>query len=586
MTRQQKIEIWEQTERQRVRFERIYSVVFARTINRQIRRFLAAAEKNGFELELDNLRMYVTYEDMRASFFDMYLKVGRAFNKITENEIKAVTGRFETKDFEMPESVFTMNLQDFVDRVLGKKITFINQTTERWIRDQVANISSAAIRSGSTINEVTTQLQNFFKKETPNFAAYRARRIARTEIVSASNYSKNQVMETVAPAGLQKIWIADLRDLERTRLAHQDVAPVGMRDKFLVGGELLEYPGDPNGSPENIINCFPSYQKVNLDVLNLKKIFRSWFDGEIISLVDSSGKLYLSGTPNHPILTSRGWVPIKDINEFDQIIQSSTIKNKRAANFEVNNIQTSFEEVFNSFFNPSSSMRMVGGIVNFHGHIPTGDINIIDIESLLKHGTVSEIFKTIKNLLFAKPYFGLCFLFRYSLFYGAGAMKIFSSVSNGIISGFSSFLTFLKSHFASSYNIRFAGASQTNTMLLENSLNNISGNTKLFGGFFNRVRLIVKINNSTFINFGLFHKIARVNPFRNTKISKRSVVNADDLSALFNTDTGKIEFITGLKICRHNYKGYVYTLETKTQMYNVNSIIARNCRCTQGIERV
>jgi hypothetical protein len=30
---------------------------------------------------------------------------------------------------------------------------------------------------------------------------------------------------------------------------------VGVDETFSVGGEDLEYPGDPNGSPENVIQC-------------------------------------------------------------------------------------------------------------------------------------------------------------------------------------------------------------------------------------------------------------------------------------------------------------------------------------------
>jgi uncharacterized protein with gpF-like domain len=44
---------------------------------------------------------------------------------------------------------------------------------------------------------------------------------------------------------------------ERVRDMHvaADGQITKLDDYFNVGGEYLMYPGDPNGSPENIINC-------------------------------------------------------------------------------------------------------------------------------------------------------------------------------------------------------------------------------------------------------------------------------------------------------------------------------------------
>ena len=54
---------------------------------------------------------------------------------------------------------------------------------------------------------------------------------------------------------MQKEWTA-ARD-ERTRQAHADADGdiVGMDESFNVGGEMMRFAGDPNGSAGNIINC-------------------------------------------------------------------------------------------------------------------------------------------------------------------------------------------------------------------------------------------------------------------------------------------------------------------------------------------
>lgn len=265
MTNSEKEQIFNKDERKRIRFERRYSVVFARVIQGQIKRFLNAAERDGYQLAAQNIRMYVRPDDIRNTFIRMYREIGEAFNTLAEDEIKSIfNGRpinydvkkgafIKTKEFRMPESIFTMNLEDYIDRFLGRKITFINQTTETWVVDRVGSITDEAIRQGQTMSEQTETLQRFFSTETSNFAAYRARRIARTETVGAANFGKNQVIESVP--GIQKVWIADMRDLERTRITHQNVEPVAKGERFRVGNSLLRFPGDPEGEPGEVINC-------------------------------------------------------------------------------------------------------------------------------------------------------------------------------------------------------------------------------------------------------------------------------------------------------------------------------------------
>jgi hypothetical protein len=52
-----------------------------------------------------------------------------------------------------------------------------------------------------------------------------------------------------------KEWVAAAD--ERTRPDHDNVSalPIPMDSLFQVGSDMLAYPGDPNGSPEQVINC-------------------------------------------------------------------------------------------------------------------------------------------------------------------------------------------------------------------------------------------------------------------------------------------------------------------------------------------
>jgi SPP1 gp7 family putative phage head morphogenesis protein len=86
-------------------------------------------------------------------------------------------------------------------------------------------------------------------------ARSRASIIARTETHQAAMYGSEKAADALDIPEMRKTWIA-VED-ERTRPEHAAANDqrVDMDDTFLVGGEALERPGDPDGSPENVIGC-------------------------------------------------------------------------------------------------------------------------------------------------------------------------------------------------------------------------------------------------------------------------------------------------------------------------------------------
>lgn len=108
------------------------------------------------------------------------------------------------------------------------------------------------VAAGEDINRIAARVQDVFAQASTN----RAKTIARTEVISAANGSASlaasQLPSDVA-AGQEFIATRD----ERTRDDHADADGqiVGMGQPFDVGGEALLYPGDPAGSPENVVNC-------------------------------------------------------------------------------------------------------------------------------------------------------------------------------------------------------------------------------------------------------------------------------------------------------------------------------------------
>jgi len=86
----------------------------------------------------------------------------------------------------------------------------------------------------------------------------------------------------------------------------------------------------------------------------------------------------------------------------------------------------------------------------------------------------------------------------------------------------------------------FAPVSLLNTSPVEPVNNNVSATTKMCGKFFDTIP--IGIQSEHFIDIDNCSRITEIN---------------------FS-----------------HYEGFVYTLETKEQMYDINSVVAKNCRCT------
>lgn len=112
-------------------------------------------------------------------------------------------------------------------------------------REQLAQGAEA----GEGIPELAARVRN-----TVGVAEARARTIARTQVISANNAASFAQALAIGDDSMTKSWM-DSHD-DRVRLGHQeaDGQSVPLRDAFVVGGEYLMFPGDPHGSPGNVIN--------------------------------------------------------------------------------------------------------------------------------------------------------------------------------------------------------------------------------------------------------------------------------------------------------------------------------------------
>jgi len=192
------------------------------------------------------LESVVNENDMFNTYYHIYFNVGVAHGQRVGKDINVEL----KKDFTIPKFMvlFEKDLPKYL-RTYG--ITRIQQVNKTYL-DDVFALFNKRLLDGKTLKETTAEVFKVMKS--PRFYKYQAERIARTETTAAANYGAVQ-SGAVSGYEMQKRWISALD--KRTRDIHGSTNGqiVNEKEPFLVGGEQLLYPGDPNGSAGNVINC-------------------------------------------------------------------------------------------------------------------------------------------------------------------------------------------------------------------------------------------------------------------------------------------------------------------------------------------
>jgi hypothetical protein len=132
-----------------------------------------------------------------------------------------------------------------------KQSTLVNNTTA----DEISKILSDLRAEGASIPDMVKATKEYF-----GGIAYRAERVARTNVVACNNAAAQDVY--VENGVKEHEWLSthddDVRSPEKgDAFDHRsaDGEVVGVTEPFMRSGAPLMYPGDPDGDPANTINC-------------------------------------------------------------------------------------------------------------------------------------------------------------------------------------------------------------------------------------------------------------------------------------------------------------------------------------------
>lgn len=372
--------------------------------------------------------------------------------------------------------------------------------------------------------------------------AYEALRIARTEGQRAMAVGTSESYARAQGNGIEgsEIWDATLDG--DTRPSHQKLD--GQRRgedglwHVMHEGEMIDTPGPlQSGKASFDINCLPGEVQV-VDAKRIQRIYRRCYEGKLFYIVTKRG-IIVSSTPNHPILTDKGWVAANFLKNGMNIVCQRGAQKFPQGIADIKNEPTMIGEIFDLLSIVLPVKRMLSGKKQFHGDRSNGNIDVININSLLPFRLIAKGFKPTNSFNFSESSKRLGVFLSFGLF--DFCIDWIRSVSNCIMGGRTKALAFFRRCLSHTGKHGFTTVSECDSILCEDAPDGLATN---------------------------------------------AIIKSERLDGL----PGEIFLDEIVNILENDFSGHVYNLQTKNNAYTVNvahnsdngqvcGAIVHNCRC-------
>lgn len=429
------------------------------------------------------------------------------------------------------ESVFSQQLQQLINGKVGDNITSITMTSRERMKSAVRQIIADSETEGLGIEKIKEKIIGELGKFMSGNIQARARAIAQTETISASNEAAMMAAKSTHLA-FKKYWsTSGLPDVRDSHIAMEQYSAEvdGLKpDEAFPNG--LQQPGDMSGAAEEVINCYTGDMTIKSAIVSGQKLF---YSGNMVKIVTRGGK-WITITPNHYVLTKKGLIKARSINKGDYLVcNSENIKRRfrisRNRN-HINNKKTILSKIFSSLIvkHVSEFTPVVGLDFDGDGKFGNGNINIVNINRILLHHG-KKIGKYFRNFSFKK----------------------------------SDSKAFLIERFCS-LDFSFSGMFRSSNSIMRFLYLVFS----LFGSHLRPFKFLgVGLSSH---HYSLFSKMP----------IERDSWNPSLIRELIKTNPGLIHLDEVVEIVNFEFSGHVYDFTSLTGTNIVNNIYTSNCRCT------
>ena len=315
------------------------------------------------------------------------------------------------------------------------------------------------------------------------------------------------------------------------------------------------------------------------------------YNGDIVIISTASGK-FLAVTPDHPVLTSRGWIAAKFIKEGYNVV-SADFGNRASFSMspDINNVPTAVE-----YLPHALNMVRLGSVPetakHLHSYREDGEIDTVYINRLLWNSIDASSRQKVLEHYFGHRHPG-GFLSCMSRTYQAFMASL--ATAYNILSSNHQRSSFCGAHANITDGVSFRHGSYNNIILIQDAANSTSRNIELIGKLKLRHQEVAitadnNINslstesdfipgvNGNFAAFDLLHFGGTPSDTISIDTVREALItNMPHSSGIFDAITRDVIFDSVINVDTRGFSGHVYSLQSKKGWYYSNSIISHNC---------
>ena len=256
MNASQREAYWTKFERLRRGLDNKYSSLFQKAISKEMRKVARDLQLMGPSATLSMMGSYAWSDELMKIMTELYRETavvfGNASYRAVRNQSRKAADPFGLNTDFISQIIQFLSLYGF------QLVAEMTQTSKKKLTD----IITQAVQEGLSIDEMVRIITS---DDDLGYSAMRARRIARTEVMRASNYAALQGANS-HNFEVDKVWIA-ARDSRTRRIPrntydhlNMDGQQVPYYQPFTSTGKkgdtvLATAPGDPNSPAGFTINC-------------------------------------------------------------------------------------------------------------------------------------------------------------------------------------------------------------------------------------------------------------------------------------------------------------------------------------------
>jgi predicted phage terminase large subunit-like protein len=147
-------------------------------------------------------------------------------------------------------------------------------------------------------------------------------------------------------------------------------------------------------------NCLPGTTTVALSSELVRASCRP-YHGRMVEIATARGH-HLAGTPNHPVLSGRGWVALDDLTEADHVFSRSDSDGGSSGGNDVDRGDATLREYFETVQAMGATQIAPASRKDFHGDGQDGQVCVVTANRVLRNGVKAEPPQPLSHLSFSR----------------------------------------------------------------------------------------------------------------------------------------------------------------------------------------